>query len=147
MTGKPNPVISEMLDTAFSKAAAVVVVLSPDDEAKVAPQFVRPHDPPHEKVLNGQPRANVLWEGGMAYAHDASGTVLVQVGNIRPFSDIAGHHILRLTDAPESRTEFVARLKSAKCDVDADGADWLSVGKFEAATLKAPRRRPRRRRP
>jgi predicted nucleotide-binding protein len=117
MTGKPNPVISEILDVAFSKAAAVVVVLSPDDEAKLADRFLRPHDPPHEKTLTGQPRPNVLWEGGMAWAHSAEHTVLLQVGSVRPFSDIAGHHILRLTNEPEDRTEFVARLKSAGCEM------------------------------
>ena len=101
MTGKPTPVI---------------VVLSPDDKSKLADHFIKPHDPAHEKTLTGQPRANVLWEGGMAHAHDADRTVLVQVGSVRPFSDISGHHILRLTDAPQSRTEFVARLRSARCE-------------------------------
>ena len=46
MTGKPNPVVSEILDSAFAKAVAVVVVLSPDDEARLAARFVKPHDPP-----------------------------------------------------------------------------------------------------
>jgi predicted nucleotide-binding protein len=150
MTGKPNPVISEILDTAFARAAAVVVVLSPDDEAKLADHFIRPSDPAHERRLAGQPRANVLWEGGMAYSRSADRTVLVQVGKVRPFSDIAGHHILHLTDAPEDRTEFVARLRSAKCEVDTDGRDWLRVGTFQAAapkprpSRKSPRRKPRR---
>ncbi len=143
MTGKPNPVISEILDAAFAKAAAVIVVLSPDDEAKLADHFMKPHDPAHEKTLTGQPRANVLWEGGMAYAHSADHTVIVQVGNVRPFTDIAGHHILRLTDAPEDRTEFVARLRSAGCEVDDGGRDWMSAGSFEVA---GPSRRPRRKR-
>ena len=88
MTGKPTPVI---------------VVLSPDDKSKLADHFITPHDPAHEKTLTGQPRANVLWEGGMAYAHDADRTVLVQVGSVRPFSDISGHHILRRTDAPQKQ--------------------------------------------
>ena len=141
MTGKPNPVISEILGAAFTKAEAVVVVFSPDDEAKLADHFIKAHDPPHEKRLTGQPRANVLWEGGMAYAHSADRTVLVQVGDVRPFTDIAGHHILRLTGAPEDRTEFVARLRSAGCQVDDAGRDWMSTGTFETA---APRRRRRR---
>jgi len=148
MTGKPNPVISEILDVAFSKAAAVVVVLSPDDEAKLANRFIRPHDPPHEKTLTGQPRPNVLWEGGMAWSHSADHTVLVQVGTVRPFSDIAGHHMLRLTDEPEDRTEFVARLRSAGCEVDDSGRDWMSTGSFTAAAPSRPiaRRAGRRRR-
>jgi len=120
------------------------VIFSPDDEAKLADHFIKPHDAAHEKTLSGQPRANVLWEGGMAWAHSADHTVLVQVGNVRPFSDIAGHHILRLTDAPEDRTDFVVRLKSAGCDVDDDGRDWMSTGKFEPAAASSPHRRPRR---
>lgn len=150
MTKKPNPVISDILDVAFAKAAAVVVVLSPDDEAKLADHFVRPSDPPHEKVATGQPRPNVLWEGGMAWARSPDRTVLVQVGRVRPFSDIAGHHILHLTDAAEDRKEFVARLRDAKCDVDTDGSDWLSKGKFVTAAAaraeKAPKAKKTRRR-
>lgn len=141
MTGKPNPVISEVLDVAFQKAAAVVVVLSPDDEAKLADHFIKPSDSAHERRLTGQPRANVLWEGGMAYSRDANRTVIVQVGHVRPFTDIAGHHILHLTDAPEARVEFVARLRSAKCAIDDSGSDWMSTGTFVAAAPKARRQR------
>lgn len=34
-TGKPSPYIGEILDVAFSKATAVVVLLTPDDEAQL----------------------------------------------------------------------------------------------------------------
>lgn len=67
MTGKPNPVISEILEVAFAKASGVVVVLSPDDEAKLADRLIRPGEPAHERNLMGQPRPNVLWEGGIAW--------------------------------------------------------------------------------
>lgn len=140
MTKKPNPVISEILEVAFSKASAVVVVMSPDDEAKLSDRLIRPGEPAHERRLMGQPRPNVLWEGGIAWAHDPNRTVIVEVGNVRKFSDISGHHILRLTDAPEDRSEFVARLRSARCPVDdKDKTDWLSVGRFQITPGKAKR--------
>ncbi|HEV8693372.1 MAG TPA: TIR domain-containing protein [Lysobacter sp.] len=138
MTGKPNPFIGEILDVVFAKAAAVVVLFSPDDEARLAAEFLKPNDPTYEKQLTRQPRANVLWEAGMAYAHSADHTVLVQVGEVRPFSDIAGRHILHLSNMAESRREFVARLQSAGCDVDDAGTDWLNVGSFDATPTQPP---------
>jgi len=37
-------------------------VFTPDDEARLKQQFVRPSDPPLEKELTGQSRPNVLFE-------------------------------------------------------------------------------------
>src|SRR5439155_26158937 len=66
LAGKPSPYVGEILDAAFREAVAVVVLLSPDDEAKLKGQFLKSNDPGHEKRLTGQARANVLFEAGMA---------------------------------------------------------------------------------
>ena len=131
LTGKASPYVSEILDAAFREAVAVVVLLSPDDEAKLKAEFIKTNDPPHEKQLSGQARPNVLFEAGMAFGRNPDSTILVQVGEVRPFSDIGGRHVLHLSNSTESRQEFVTKLANAGCNVDSTGTDWHTEGDFE----------------
>src|SRR5262249_2394136 len=133
LTGKPSPYVGEILDAAFREAVAVVVLLSPDDEAKLKAQFLKSNEPGHEKRLTGQARANVLFEAGMAMGRNPNSTVLVQVGNIRPFSDIGGRHVVRLSNSAAARSEFATKLANAGCNVDTAGSDWLNEGDFDVA--------------
>jgi predicted nucleotide-binding protein len=127
MTGQAAPFIGEVLDAAFRKAAAVVVLLTPDDEARLRDQYLTASDPAHEGELTGQSRPNVLFEAGMAFGRHPKATVLVQVGDARPFSDIAGRHIVRLVNTPQSKQELAQSLRDAGCDVDTTGTDWLTI--------------------
>lgn len=131
-TGTASPYIGEVLDKAFEDATAVVVLLSPDDEAQLREEFRKRTDPDYESRLTPQARPNVLFEAGMAFGHDAKSTVLVQVGELRPFSDVVGRHVVHLTNAPESRIELANKLETAGCDVDRTGHDWLRSGDFES---------------
>jgi predicted nucleotide-binding protein len=130
LTRKPNPYVGEILDAAFREAAAVVVLLSPDDEAKLKAEFVKTNDAVHEKRLTGQARPNVLFEAGMAMGRNPDSTVLVQVGEIRPFSDIGGRHVVRLANSAAARSEFATKLANAGCNVNTSGTDWLTEGDF-----------------
>ena len=130
LTKKASPYVGEVLDAAFGKAAAVIVVLTPDDEAKLKACFVTARDAEHESRLTGQARPNVLFEAGMAFGNNPDSTVLVQVGDVRPFSDLAGRHVLHLSNTAASRQEFVTKLANAGCKVDTSGTDWLSAGDF-----------------
>jgi predicted nucleotide-binding protein len=127
---KGTPYVGEVLEAAFREAAAVVVLMTPDDEARLRRKFQKPSDPDYEKRLTGQARPNVLFEAGMAFGKDPNSTVLVQVGDVRPFSDVGGRHVVHLTDQPTSRQEFVTKLANAGCNVDTTGSDWLSAGTF-----------------
>ena len=129
-TGKANPYIGEILDQGFKMAAAVVVLMTPDDEAKLKPAFLTDDDDPFERRPTGQARPNVLFEAGFAMGKYPDHTVLVQVGKLRPFSDISGRHVVRMTGGAESRHAFVGRLRSAGLDAQTDGTDWLSEGDF-----------------
>jgi hypothetical protein len=54
-------------------------------------------------------------------------TLLVQVGDTRDISDIAGKHILHLSDNANSRKELAQRLATKlKFKVDTTGTSWLS---------------------
>ena len=129
-TGRPTPYIGDILDAAFSQAQAVVVLLTPDDEAWLRPKFAQDDDPPHERDLSGQARPNVLFEAGMAMGRDSERTVLVEIGRLRPFSDIAGMHVVRFDGSTQRRQELAQRLEAAGCEVSRKGTDWHTTGDF-----------------
>lgn len=129
-TGEASPYIGDVLSAAFSQAQAIVVLMTPDDSVVLKKPFQNDNDEPYEKMLFGQARPNVLFEAGLAFGHDPKRTVIVQVGKLKPFSDIHGRHIVRLDDSPERRQEVANRLRTAGCSVRTEGSDWLSVGNF-----------------
>lgn len=131
LTGTGAPHISEILDCAFSKSQAIIALLTPDDEVKLKNEFINEDDPVEEKEVSGQARPNVLFEAGMALGKNPLKTILVTVGKIKPFSDVAGRHIVRLDNSGVKRQEIADRLKTAGCAVSLDGKDWHTVGDFE----------------
>ncbi|MFL5386611.1 MAG: TIR domain-containing protein [Longimicrobiaceae bacterium] len=132
MTGAASPYIGDVLDAAFSNAQAVVVLLTPDDEVRLLPELVSPDDPLDEVEYRLQARPNVLFEAGMALARHDKRTVLVQIGSVKNFSDVAGRYVIRLTDDPSKRKDVAEHLAVAGCEVTTAGRDWLTVGHFEA---------------
>ena len=131
MTGKPAPHISEILDVGFKRATAVVVLFTPDDVGRLRDELRAQDDPESDRRLTGQARLNVIFEAGLAFGTHPERTVLIQVGAVRPFSDLAGRHIVKLSNSPRSRRELATKLKNAGCTVDDSGTDWLEEGDFE----------------
>lgn len=129
-TKKGSPYVGQVLDKAFSDAAAVVVLLTPDDQARLKKSLAKKSDPAWETTLTGQARPNVLFEAGMAFGRHEDSTILVQVGAVREFSDIGGRHVIRLHDGAEARQQLADRLSTAGCAVDTGGTDWLGEGSF-----------------
>ncbi|MFM9956490.1 MAG: TIR domain-containing protein [Phycisphaerales bacterium] len=127
-TGRPSPYIGEILDAAFTSAQAVVVLFTPDELAHLRPEFRFENDPPHDIKLTGQSRPNVLFEAGMAVGRCPTRTVMVQIGESRPFSDIAGVHVHRLSNDSVARQGLAQRLALAGCSVDLSGTSWHSSG-------------------
>ena len=130
-TRKASPYIGEVLDAAFARAHAIVVLFTPDDEARIKEQFRADNDPPHETQLTGQARPNVLFEAGMAMARSQNRTILVELGNLRPYSDIGGRHTIRLDNSPQRRQELAQRLQTAGCPARLTGTDWHAAGDFQ----------------
>ncbi|WP_282818594.1 nucleotide-binding protein [Curtobacterium flaccumfaciens] len=129
LTGEGSPYIGQVLDAALSHAAAIVVLMTPDEIAYLQPQFGH-GDADEETKPAAQARPNVLFEAGMALGRDPRRTVLVEIGDVRPFSDVAGRHAIRLSNDPARRQELASRLRTAGCDVSLDGTDWHSTGDF-----------------
>ncbi len=130
MTGKGAPYIGEILEVAFGQAQAVVALLTGDDEARLLPEL---HEADEQtESLRRQPRANVLFEAGIAMGTHPERTVFVEVGHLRPFSDFGGRHSVRFSSKPsvENRQEIAMRLRDAGCAVDISGTDWHTSGDF-----------------
>ena len=127
-----NRHIGEILKAGFKMANAAVVLLTPDEEARVLEPFKLDDDPRYEAELSPQPRPNVLFEAGMAMAHFPERTVLVQVGWIRPFSDIAGIHAIKMNNSIERRRDLAKRLAVAGCEISDlnSSLDWQTEGDF-----------------
>jgi|SRR5579884_1527095 len=126
-----NPTVRQIVDALFDKAVAVVVLLTPDDEAQLKPKFHKKNEPVHETHLTGQARPNVLFEAGMAMSSHPDRTVMTQIGDVKPFTDIGGIHITHLNNSIETRRELAIKLKNAKCQVDMDDDRWRTAGNFE----------------
>jgi len=72
----------------------------------------------------------------MAFASHPDRTVIVELGQLRPFSDIAGRHVVRLDNSSQRRQELAQRLEQAGCRVNLHGTDWHASGDFEAAVAE-----------
>jgi predicted nucleotide-binding protein len=130
-TGSPSPSIREILDTAFREAQAIVALMTPDDEARLRMELQKDDDGPDETRLTPQARANVIFEAGMAMARSPNQTILVELGKLRRFSDVAGIHVIRLNNSTEMRQQLAERFENAGCPINLSGTDWHKAGDFE----------------
>jgi predicted nucleotide-binding protein len=129
--GNGAPYIGELLDHAFGICQAAVVLFTPDEQVELATHLYS-----NNRESGLQPRPNVIFEAGMALGRFPERTILVEVGELRGFSDVGGRHVVRLNDTSEnSRAEmrhmFAERLRSIGCDVHTTGTDWLRAGDFD----------------
>ncbi|MGB8226360.1 MAG: TIR domain-containing protein, partial [Sedimentisphaerales bacterium] len=125
-----NPYVNDAVTKIMEQAQAIVVMLSPDDEVKLKAQFVARHERLIEGKLHGQARPNVIFETGIAIGTHHKKTVIIQAGDVKPFTDIGGMHILHLTGSDQSRHDFANRLEDLGCKIDRDGDHWLRAGNF-----------------
>lgn len=139
------PFIGEVLDSALKKDQPVLVLLTPDDAARLQPAYRKTSDGAYESKLTGQARPNVLFEAGMAFGRGPKSTVIVEVGKLRPFSDVAGRHAVQLDNEVASHLELATKLENAGCAVDRSGDDWQTGGDFRIRSASRPKRRRTRR--
>ncbi len=131
LTGKSAPYVGQVLDAALPNAQAVIVLLTPDDIVYLRESLRHQNDPPYESEPTPQARPNVLFEAGMAMGRRPERTIIVQIGNLRPFSDISGIHLINIDSSTSWRKDMANRLQSAGCAVDLSGTEWLTAGVFE----------------
>jgi predicted nucleotide-binding protein len=138
-----NPYVNDVVTNIMDQAQAIVVMLSPDDEVKLKSQFITRDERSSEGKLRGQSRPNVIFETGIAIGTHHKKTVIVQVGDVKSFTDIGGMHILRLSGTDSSRHELANRLADLGCKIDTDGDHWLRAGNFTPTgpKVKKPKKR------
>lgn len=137
LTGTGSPWIFDVLVRGFQEAQAAVVLLTPDDEARLHVHLRGQNEPPHETQLTCQPRPNVLIEAGMALAFQPDRTIIVQIGQIRPATDLSGRHVVHLGSSG-SLLALARRLQTAGCPANLTASDIMNDGRF--AKLKARER-------
>lgn len=123
-----SPYIHSVVERGMARAAATVALLSPDELVESALLGTK-------GASRGlQSRPNVHFEAGMAFAIAPERTILVQVGEVRGFSDVAGRHYVNLTDGDRpntgARQDLATRLATVGCETVTNGLDWLSAGDF-----------------
>lgn len=91
-TGTSTPYTGEIVEKAFEISQAVVVLFTPDDEARLHPDLRGKHEPETERELTGQPRQNVLIEAGMALSTHRRRTIIVEIGKLRPITNRRPQH-------------------------------------------------------
>jgi predicted nucleotide-binding protein len=138
MSGKPSPYVGEILEAAFEKARAIVVLMTPDDVVQLRSDLLKPHDKPVERQPTGQARPNVLFEAGLAFGTHPDRTVLVELGYVKEFSDVGGRHVVHMNSSFEARQSLAVKLRAATCDVDTTGTDWVTVAEFADPLSRVP---------
>lgn len=128
--GVGTPSTISIVRSGMRLAHAVVVLMTPDDEGRVKPEFSQPQDDPREARLTGQARQNVVFEAGWAMAVDPDHVVIVRVGEVRALSDIDGLNYVNLTDDISSRKSLIGRLKNCGLAVEDGGEGWRNAGSF-----------------
>ncbi|MFJ5308409.1 TIR domain-containing protein [Streptomyces sp. NPDC088350] len=137
-TGKTAPFLGEVVMNAPAQAQAALVLLTPDDVAKLHPHLLGNRERDDETQLTGQPRQNVLIELGMVLMAYPERTVIVEVGRLRHVADTAGINVIRFDGTEDSLAKIAARLKLAGCQLDDTRPEWRETRHFQ--NLSAYRR-------
>jgi Predicted nucleotide-binding protein containing TIR-like domain len=139
-TGRGSPYNGEVVARAFSEARAVIVLMTPDDEARLHSSLHGAEEPKHERELTGQARPNVFLEAGMAMQSQPDRTIFVELGALRPASDLHGLNVVRLGGSEGALLALVGRLETAGCAVNRTNESWMNRERF--SSLSAITRRP-----
>lgn len=114
--GKAQPTTFEIVQAGLMHAGAVIVVLSPDDQAALRAEL-SPEVEQGRPVLSDagfQPRQNVLLEAGLAYGMAPEKVIFVQSATgMRAISDIDGFHFIRMDGSWTQRENLVHSLRAA----------------------------------
>jgi hypothetical protein len=136
-TGNASPSILQIVTAGFDMADQVLVLMTPDDEARLRSVYVEldPKQDGRERDLAPQPRPNVLFEAGWAFGRFPDKTTLVQLASFEPIrwpSDLGGIHFVELDNSETKRRSLARRLLSGERRRELEAReDWKEAGDFE----------------
>ena len=119
-TGYTSPHAGEMIAAGTRLAQATVILFSPDEIVEPRPDLAS--FGPQAASIGGQPRANVIFEAGMALAANPERTIIVETGHIKPISDLAGLNVVRFDGSATAIRALLTRLRQVGCKVDVEAA-------------------------
>ncbi|WP_405600362.1 nucleotide-binding protein [Streptomyces sp. NBC_01410] len=124
---KGSPYVGDIVLEGMRLSNAVVVLFTADEDVKLRSDLA---GGPNGHQKGQQSRPNVYYEAGIADALNRDRTVLVEVGNVRKFSDDSGRHAVRFDGGINSRVTLRNALRNAGLTVDDQAHDWMREGKF-----------------
>lgn len=136
-TGLPNPYVGDVVVAGLTMADAAVVIMTPDDMVRLRDDLLGEDDGASEEEIQGQARPNVYYEAGIADALGRERTIIVEVGRVKSFSDVAGRHVVRYDGSAAKRNAFAERLRTAGLEPNTGGSAWLSAGSSVADSIEA----------
>ena len=116
--GIPNPSLLEVALMGMKMATATVVLLTPDDTARLQPAL-------GSERSRRQSRPNVIFELGISLALAPTNTVVLKIGESHLMSDLEGLSISTLNNTSHTRMDFIRRLQNAGCDVPLQNDEWM----------------------
>ncbi len=133
--GASNP--HEVLQAAINAACAILILLTGDDEAKLKHRWYIPNDDGEDELYpSPQPRLNVLFEAGVAFATRPNNTILIKRGRVRLCSHLADRRCVELDDTYEQRFALIKMLQSVGCTIDLSSHEWVDIGDFSDPDIK-----------
>ena len=133
VANSPHPINRDLLSSAFSGAAAIIVLLATDDQVKTNSALLPTglsEAKPYDSSWTLQPHGETLFLAGLALGCVPERTVLVSIGRLRK-SRVWYREALRLDNSIRVRSRLLERLVEVGCDVDDADQRWKDVGDFE----------------
>lgn len=121
------PYVGDIVLEGMRLAHAVVVLFTADEDVQLRSGLA---GGPDGNEKGQQSRPNVYYEAGIADALNRDRTVLVEVGNVRKFSDNSGRHVVRFDGGSSSRFTLRNALSNVGLAVNDRAHDWLHAGSF-----------------
>lgn len=130
--------IGDIVRAGLRQAQGIIALFTPDEFSALRPEHRGTHDKP-EETQRWQARPNVIFEAGMAYGMAPERTVLITLGtDVALFSDVAGIHVVRLSNNVASRGKLRQKLIGVKCEVNQVTNSWIDPlfsGDFEKCVM------------
>ncbi len=136
-----NSFVTEIVLHCIERASAVIVLFTADELAALyKAERLAGRNSETVDEFRWQPRPNVIFEAGVAFGKKRKETIIVAVGrDVSGFSDIAGVHLVRLTNRQGKqslRRRLAGIIKGMPEQLRDDWEDPVFSGDFDACTIK-----------